>query len=66
MDEIIEKLMSYIRDIRYTLLRQKLLDRKTYAADARCFLRLIEDRKRQATHHHESVLTEMWRRLARA
>jgi len=50
-DEIIEKLMSYIRDIRYTLLRQKLLDRKTYAAGARCFLRLIEDRKRQAAHH---------------
>jgi hypothetical protein len=46
-DDIIDRLMSYIGGIRYTLLRQKLIDQKTYAAGGRCFLRLIEDRKRQ-------------------
>ncbi len=47
-DEVIEKLMTYFRDVRYTLLRQKLFDRKTYSAAARCFVRLIDDRKRLA------------------
>ena len=44
-DEVFDKLMSYLRDIRYTLLRQKLVADQSYAAAARCFLRLIEDRK---------------------
>jgi len=39
-------LMFYMREIRYTLLRQKLVAGHCYAAAGRCFLRLIEDRKR--------------------
>jgi hypothetical protein len=46
-DDVFEKLMSYMRDIRYTLLRQKIVAEQSYTAGARCFLRLIEDRKRQ-------------------
>jgi hypothetical protein len=45
-DEIFERLMLDMRDIRYTLLRQKLVAGHSYAAAGRCFLRLIEDRKR--------------------
>jgi hypothetical protein len=44
--DIFERLMSYLREIRYTLLRQKLVAERSYAAAGRCFLRLIEDRKR--------------------
>ena len=47
-DDVFEKLMSYMRDIRYTLLRQKIVAERSYTAGARCFLRLIEDRKRQS------------------
>jgi hypothetical protein len=36
-----------MRDIRYTLLRQKIVADQSYRAGARCFLRLIEDGKRQ-------------------
>ena len=46
-DDVFDKLMIYMRDVRYTLLRQKLVADKSYIAAARCFLRLIEDRKRQ-------------------
>jgi hypothetical protein len=46
-DDVFDSLMSYMRDIRYTLLRQKLVADQSYIAGARCFLRLIEDRKRQ-------------------
>ena len=46
-DDVFEKLMSYMRDIRYTLLRQKIVAERSYTAGARCFLRLIDDRKRQ-------------------
>jgi hypothetical protein len=46
-DDLFEKLMSYMRDVRYTLLRQKIIGDRSYRAAARCFLRLIEDRKRQ-------------------
>ena len=45
-EEIFERLMFYMREIRYTLLRQKLVAGHCYAAAGRCFLRLIEDRKR--------------------
>jgi hypothetical protein len=45
-DEIFERLILHIREIRYTLLRQKLVAGHSYAAAGRCFLRLIEDRKR--------------------
>jgi hypothetical protein len=38
--------MSYLREIRYTLLRQRLVADDSYAAAGQCFLRLIEDRKR--------------------
>jgi hypothetical protein len=38
--------MSYLREIRYTLLRQKLVAEPSYGAAGHCFLRLIEDRKR--------------------
>ena len=44
-DDVFDKLMSYMGGIRYTLIRQKLAANKSYAAAARCFLRLIEDRK---------------------
>jgi hypothetical protein len=44
--DIFNRLMSYLREIRYTLLRQKLVAERSYAAAGRCFLRLIEDRKR--------------------
>jgi len=44
--DIFERLMSYLREIRYTLLRQKLVAEHSYAAAGYCFLRLIEDRKR--------------------
>lgn len=44
--EIFDRLMSYLREIRYTLLRQKLVAEHSYAAAGPCFLRLIEDRKR--------------------
>jgi hypothetical protein len=46
-DDVFEKLMTYMRDIRYTLLRQKIAAEQSYTAGARCFLRLIEDRKRE-------------------
>jgi hypothetical protein len=46
-DDVLERLMNYMRDIRYTLLRQKIVADQSYRAGARCFLRLIEDRKRQ-------------------
>ena len=46
-DDVIDQLLIYMRDIRYTLLRQKIVAEPTYTAGARCFLRLIEDRKRQ-------------------
>ena len=45
-DDLFERPMSSMREIRYTLLRQKLLAEHSYAAAGRCFLRLIEDRKR--------------------
>lgn len=45
-EEIFERLMLHMREIRYTLLRQKLVAGHSYAAAGRCFLRLIEDRKR--------------------
>jgi hypothetical protein len=47
-DDVFDRLMIYMRDIRYTLLRQKLVADQSYIAGARCFLRLIEDRKRQS------------------
>ena len=46
-DDVFDKLMIYMRDIRYTLLRRKIVADQSYTASARCFLRLIEDRKRQ-------------------
>jgi len=46
-DDVFDRLMIYMRDIRYTLLRQKIVADQSYTAGARCFLRLIEDRKRQ-------------------
>jgi hypothetical protein len=46
-DDVFDRLMIYMRDIRYTLLRQKLVADQSYIAGARCFLRLIDDRKRQ-------------------
>jgi hypothetical protein len=45
-EEMFERLMLHMREIRYTLLRQKLVAEHSYAAAGRCFLRLIEDRKR--------------------
>jgi hypothetical protein len=45
-EDIFDRLMSYLREIRYTLLRQKLVAEPSYAAAGYCFLRLIEDRKR--------------------
>jgi hypothetical protein len=45
-DDVFDRLMTYMRDIRYTLLRQKMVAEHSYAAGGRCFLRLIEDRKR--------------------
>ncbi len=45
-EDIFDRLMSYLREIRYTLLRQKLVAEHSYAAAGQCFLRLIEDRKR--------------------
>lgn len=45
-EEIFERLMLDMREIRYTLLRQKLVAGHSYAAAGRSFLRLIEDRKR--------------------
>jgi hypothetical protein len=45
-EDIFDRLMSYLRGIRYTLLRQKLVAEHSYAAAGQCFLRLIEDRKR--------------------
>ena len=47
-DDVFDRLMIYMRDIRYTLLRQKLVADQSYIAGARCFLRLIEDRKPQS------------------
>jgi hypothetical protein len=46
-DDVFDKLIIHMRDIRYTLLRQKIVADQSYAAGARCFLRLIEDRKRK-------------------
>ena len=46
-DDVVDELLIYMRDIRYTLLRQKIVADQSYTAGARCFLRLIEDRKRQ-------------------
>jgi hypothetical protein len=46
-DDVFDKLMTYMRDIRYTLLRQKIVADQSYRAGARCFSRLIEDRKQQ-------------------
>jgi hypothetical protein len=46
-DDVFDSLMLYMRDIRYTLLRQKIFAEHSYAAGGQCFLRLIEDRKRQ-------------------
>ena len=51
--QVIERLMSYIRGVRYTLLRKKLIADQSYAATAHCFLRLIEDQKR----HPQAVRT---------
>lgn len=45
-EDIFDRLMFYVREIRYTLLRQKLVADHSYAAAGHCFLRLIEDRKR--------------------
>lgn len=45
-EDTFDRLMSYLREIRYTLLRQKLVAGNSYAAAGHCFLRLIEDRKR--------------------
>jgi hypothetical protein len=45
-EDIFDRLMSYLREIRYTLLRQRLVAEHSYAAAGHCFLRLIEDRKR--------------------
>jgi hypothetical protein len=45
-EDIFDRLMSYLREIRYTLLRQRLVAEHSYAAAGQCFLRLIEDRKR--------------------
>jgi hypothetical protein len=45
-EDVFDRLMSYLREIRYTLLRQKLVAEPSYAAAGHCFLRLIEDRKR--------------------
>ena len=45
-EDIFDRLMSYLRAIRYTLLRQRLVADHSYAAAGQCFLRLIEDRKR--------------------
>jgi hypothetical protein len=45
-EDVFDKLMIYMRDIRYTLLRQKIVANQSYTSGARCFLRLIEDRKR--------------------
>jgi hypothetical protein len=47
-DDVFDTLMIYMRDIRYTLLRQKIVADQSYTTAARCFLRLIEDRKRHA------------------
>jgi hypothetical protein len=46
-DDVFDRLMIYLRRIRYTLLRQKIFAEHSYAEGGRCFLRLIEDRKRQ-------------------
>jgi hypothetical protein len=45
-EDIFDRLMSYLREIRYTPLRQRLVAEHSYAAAGQCFLRLIEDRKR--------------------
>jgi hypothetical protein len=45
-EDVFDRLMSYLREIRYTLLRQKLVAEPSYAVAGHCFLRLIEDRKR--------------------
>ncbi len=45
-EDIFDRLMSCLPEIRYTLLRQKLVAEHSYAAAGQCFLRLIEDRKR--------------------
>lgn len=45
-NDVFDRLMIYMCDIRYTLLRQKIVADQSYTAGARCFLRLIEDRKR--------------------
>jgi hypothetical protein len=44
-DDQFDSLMLYVRDIRYTLLRQRLYARQSYAAGALCLRRLIQDRK---------------------
>jgi hypothetical protein len=36
-DDVFDRLMIYMRDIRYTLLRQKLVADQSYIAGARCF-----------------------------
>ena len=47
-DDVFDRLMIYMRDMRYTLLRQKIVADQSYTAAARCFLKLIEDLKRQS------------------
>jgi hypothetical protein len=45
-DDVFDRLMTYMRDIRIRL-RQKIFAEHSYAEGGRCFLRLIEDRKRR-------------------
>jgi hypothetical protein len=44
-DDLFDNLMICVRDVRYTLLRQRLYARQSYAAGALCLRRLIQDRK---------------------
>jgi hypothetical protein len=44
-DDLFDRLMLCVRDVRYTLLRQRLYARQSYAAGALCLRRLIQDRK---------------------
>jgi hypothetical protein len=44
-DDVLDSLMLHVRDVRYTLLRQRLYARQSYAAGALCLRRLIQDRK---------------------
>jgi len=36
-DDVFDRLMIYMRDVRYTLLRQKIIADQSYMAGARCF-----------------------------